>query len=140
MHLSLKMLFVMSPVVFLLGCGNKQTSREDVQSGLVKSISLASEAETFVRYIGQGCSTHYFASGHLHYLLDEVNRSAQELSDLNASPDLKKVLDVDRVQLSRLAVQIQNVQRHLQDPNVLAASEQQISEIRMTLVQAKSSL
>jgi hypothetical protein len=139
-HLNLKTLLVIVLVIFWLACGKQQASRDDVRSDLVKSISMASEAETFVRYIGQGRSMHYFASGHLHYLLDEVNRSAQELSNLNASPDLKNVLNVERVQLSRLAVQIQNVQQHLQEPNVLAASEQQIREIRMTLVQAKSSI
>src|SRR6185312_4667107 len=140
MRLDLKTWLVLTPVICLLACGHKQASREDVQSDLSKSISLASEAETFVRYIGQGRSTYHFASGHLHYLLDEVNRSAQELSNLNTSPDLKNFWDVDRVQLRRLAVQIQTARLHLQQPDVLAASEQQIRDICMTLVQAKSSL
>src|SRR5690348_15812555 len=99
MRLNLKASLVMTSVIFLLGCGQQQASREDVQADLAESISLFAEAETFVTYIGQGRSTHYFASGHLHYLLEEVNRSAQELSNLNASPDLKNVLNVDRVQL-----------------------------------------
>jgi hypothetical protein len=140
MRLNLKTLLVMTPVILLLACGKKETSRENVRSDLSKSISLASEAETFVRYIGQGRSTYYFASGHLHYLLDEVNKSTLELSNLNASPDLNNVLNVDRVQLRLLAIQIENARRHLQQPDVLAASEKNIRGIRMTLVQAKSSL
>lgn len=140
MRLNFKAWLVMAPLILLLACGQKQASREDVQSDLAESISLASEAETFVRYIDQRRSSYYFASGHLHYLLEEVNRSAQEISNLNASPDLKNVLNVDRVQLRLLAVQIENARRHLQQPNVLAASEQKIRGIRMTLVQAKSSL
>jgi|SwirhisoilCB3_FD_contig_31_1923504_length_503_multi_1_in_0_out_0_1 hypothetical protein len=140
MRLNLKTLLVMAPLILLLACGQKQASREDVQPDLSKSISLASEAETFVRYIGQGRSTYYFASGHLHYLLDEVNRSVQELSNLDASEDLKNLLNVDRVQLRLLAVQIENARQHLQQPNVLAASVQKIRGIRKTLVQAKSSL
>lgn len=140
MRLNLKTLLVMTPVIFLLACGKGQTSRQDVRSDLTNSISLASEAETLVRYIGQGRSTYYFAFGHLQYLLDEVNKSAQELSNLNTSPDLKKVMSIDRVQLRLLAIQIENARRHLQQPNVLAASEQKIRGIRMTLVQTKSSL
>jgi hypothetical protein len=130
----------MVPVTFFLACGKKQTSRDDVQSDLIKSISLASEAETFITYIRQGHSTYYFASGHLSSLLNEVNRSTQELSNLNASPDLSNALNVDRVQLNLLAAQIENVSRHMQQPNVLADSEQQIRKIRITLVQANSSL
>lgn len=130
----------MAPLIFLLACGNKETSRKDVQSDLTAAISLASEAETFISYIGQGRSTYSFASGHLHYLLNEVNQSAQELSNLNAPPNLTNALNIDRVQLRLLALQIQNVQRHLQQPSVLAASEQQIRQIRTTLVQANSSL
>lgn len=138
--MNLKMFFVLTPVICLLACGQKQTSREDVQSDLAGAISLASEAETFVRYIGQGRSTYYFASGYLHYLLNEVNRNAQELSNLNVSQDVKNVLKVDRVQLRLLAIEIENARRHLQQPNVLAASEQNIRRVRMTLVQAKPSL
>jgi hypothetical protein len=116
------------------------TSREEVHSDLLNSISLASEAETFLRYIGEGHSTYNFASGHLHYLLKEVNRNAQELSNMNASPDLVKVLNADRLQLNLLRAQIENALQNLQRPDVVAASEQQIRRIRMTLVQADSSL
>ena len=140
MHLNLKTLLVITPVIFVLACGKKETSREDVRSDLIKSISLATEAEIFVRYMGQGHATYYFASGHLRYLLDEVNRSAQELSNVNASPDLRDVLDMDHAQLGLLAVQIENVRRQIQQPQVLATSEQQIREIHRTLVQAKSKL
>ena len=140
MHPNFKTLLVIAPVIFLLACGKKEASREDVRSDLIKSISLATEAETFVRYVGQGHATYYFASGHLHYLLDEVNRSAQELSNLNASPDLRDALNLDRAQLGLLAGQIENVRRHIQQPQVLTNSEQQIREIHRTLVRAKSSL
>lgn len=140
MHPSLKTLLVITPVIFVLACGKKETSREDVRSDLIESISLATEAETFVSYMEQGHATYYFASGHLHYLLDEVNRSAQELSNANASPDLRDFLNMDRAQLGLLAVQIENVRRHSRQPQVLATSEQQIREIHRTLVQAKASL
>ncbi|MES2220164.1 MAG: hypothetical protein V4587_04275 [Acidobacteriota bacterium] len=136
----MKMLLVMAPVTLLLACGKQQASRDDVHSDLIKSISLASESETFVRYLRQHRSTYYFASGYLNDLLNEVNRTAKELSNLNASPDLMDALNVDRVQLSLLAVQIDNVDRHLQQADVLAASEDQIRKIRMSLVQANSSL
>lgn len=140
MHLISTRWLVMVPVTLLLACGKKEASRDDVQSDLMKSISLASEAETFITYVSQGHSTYYFASGHLGSLLDEVNRSTQELSNLNASPDLASALNVDRVQLNLLAAQIENVSRHMQQSEVLAESEQQIRKIRMTMVQANSSL
>jgi hypothetical protein len=101
---------------------------------------LASEAETFVTYIGHGRSTSGFASGHLDYLSDEVKRNAQELSKANASPDLINVLNVDRVQLNLLAAQIGNVKRHLQEAITLAGSEEQIRKTRVALIQASSSL
>lgn len=129
-----------APIVLLLGCGKKEVSREHVHSDLIQSISLASEAETFVRYVAEGHSTSHFASGHLRYLLDEVNRHTQELLNPNASPELINVLNVDRIQLKLLAGQIDNAQRHLQEPTVLAAGEEQIRKIRVTLVQARSSL
>jgi len=139
-RLILMRLLVMVPASLVLACGKKETSLEDVKSDLIKSISLASEAETFVRYISQGHSTYDFASGHLNSLLKEVNRSTQEISELSASPYLANAVNADRVQLSLLAAQIENVSRNLQDPNVLDQSEQQIDKIRTTLVQANSSL
>ncbi|HKO18287.1 MAG TPA: hypothetical protein VJU82_05320, partial [Acidobacteriaceae bacterium] len=131
---------VIAPLALLLACSGKQASREDVRSDLTKSISLASEAEMFIGYVNQGHSTYAFASGHLRYLTDEVNRSIQDLSNRNASPDLIKALDLDRVQLNLLVAQIENALQHLQQPDVLAASERQIDAIRMSLVQANSSL
>jgi len=139
-HLPLTRLLVMIPFTFLLGCAKKVASRQDVQSDLIQSISLASEAETFTSYIRQGHSTYYFASGHLHYLLNEVNRTTQELSKTNPSPDLRNALNIDGVQLKLLAAQIERINRNLQHADVLADSEQQIREVRMTLVQANSSL
>lgn len=139
MHLRLKTLLVMVPVI-LSACGKKETSREDVQSDLLTSISLASEAETFVGYIAQRRSTYFFASGHLQNLRNEANRSAQDLSNLNASANLIPVLTINRDQLSRLVVQLENVQRHLGQPSALGRYQHQIHEIRMTLIQADSSL
>src|ERR1051325_311878 len=97
----------MAAVMFSLGCGNKEESREDLQSELVQSISLASETETFIGYMRQGRATYSFASGHLQYLLNEVNRNAQELSSLKASPDLTYAVNLDRVQLNLLAAEIE---------------------------------
>jgi hypothetical protein len=138
-HLTLRLLAIV-PVILVLGCGRKEMTREDLKSDLKQSISLASEAETFVTYIGQGRSTSDFASGHLDYLADEVKRNAQELSKANASPDLINILNVDRGQLNLLAAQIENVKRHLQEAITLAGSEEQIRKTRVTLVQASSSL
>jgi hypothetical protein len=138
-HLTLRLLAIV-PVILVLGCGRKEMTREDLKSDLKQSISLASEAETFVTYIGHGRSTSGFASGHLDYLSDEVKRNAQELSNVNASPDLMNLLNIDRVQLKLLAAQLENVKRHLEEPTILAASEEQIRKTRVTLVQASSSL
>ncbi|MGH9471454.1 MAG: hypothetical protein ACRD1M_01805 [Terriglobales bacterium] len=140
MHFNLKTLHVVVPVVFLLACGKQEASRDDVRSELVTSLSMAAEAETFVGYVGQGRSTYDFASGHLDYLLGEVNRSAAAVSNLKASPDLAHALNVDRVQLRLLAVQIENVRRHLRQPGVLVATERQIRDIRMKLARANASL
>jgi hypothetical protein len=130
----------MAPVLLFLACGKKEASQEEVKSDLIQSISLCSEADTFVRYISQGHSTYSFASGHLRYLLEEVNRNTQELSHLNAAPDLQKILDLDRVQLNLLSTQIETVSRHLGESEVPVDSERQIAKIRMTLVQANSHL
>jgi hypothetical protein len=138
-HLTLRLLAI-APVILVLGCGRKEMTRGDLKSDLKQSISLASEAETFVTYIGQGRSTSDFAFGHLDYLSDEVKRNAQELSKANASPDLINVLNVDRVQLNLLAAQIGNVKRHLQEAITLAGSEEQIRKTRVALIQASSSL
>jgi hypothetical protein len=138
-HLTLRLLGI-TPILLVLGCGRKEMTREDLKSDLKQSISLASEAETFVTYIGHGRSTSGFASGHLDYLSDEVKRNAQELSKANASPDLINVLNVDRVQLNLLAAQIGNVKRHLQEAITLAGSEEQIRKTRVALIQASSSL
>ena len=125
---------------FLLACGSKQASREDVRSDLTKSISMASEAEAFIGYVSQGRSTYDFASGHLRYLSDEVKQSTEEVSNRNAPPDFLKTLNLARLQLNLLSAQLENASHHLQQPDVLAASERQIRAIRMTLVQANSSL
>ena len=139
MRLTLRFL-LMAPVMFSLGCGNKEASREDLQSEFIQSISLALQTETFIGYMRQGRATYSFASGHLQYLLNEVNRNAQELSSLKASPDLSYAVNLDRLQLNLLAAEIEKASRSLREPNVLAASEQQIRRIRMTLIQANSSL
>ena len=140
LHLSSARLLVIAPLGFFLACGSKQASREDVRSDLTKSISMASEAEAFIGYVSQGQSTYDFASGHLRYLSDEVKQSAEEVSNRNAPPDLEKALNLDRLQLNLLSAQLENASHHLQQPDILAASERQIRAIRMTLVQANSSL
>jgi hypothetical protein len=129
-----------APIVLLLSCGKKEVSLEDVHADLIQSISLASESETFVRYIAEGHSTSHFASGHLRYLSDEVKRHTQEPLNPKDSPELINVLNVDRVQLNLLTGQIENARRHLQEPTALAAAEEQIRKIRVTLVQTNSSL
>ena len=140
LHLSPARLLLIAPLTLFLACGSKQASRDDVRSDLTKSISMASEAEMFIGYVNQGHSTYRFASGHLRYLADEVNRSIQELSNRNAPPELMKPLTLDRVQLKLLSAQIENASQHVQQPDVLAASERQIHAIRTSLVQANSSL
>lgn len=139
-HVNLVRLLAIAPLTLLLACGSKVASREDVRSGLVDSISLASESATFVKYIGDRHSTCNFASGHLQYLSKQVNRKTQDLSKLNASPDLANALNVDRVQLGLLRTQLENASQNIQRPDVLAASEQQIRKIQRALVQANSSL
>jgi hypothetical protein len=49
-------------------------------------------------------------------------------------------MNVDRVQLNLLAGQIENAQRHLHEPTVHAAVEEQIRKTRVILVQVSSSL
>lgn len=124
----------------LVGCQGRNASREDVQSALKESVSLASEAEIFVDYLGQRRSTSRFAAGHLKYLHDEINRRSQEISNLRPDPDLVKPLNVERVQLRLLAVQIDQVSRNLEQPSVLKWPAKEIHEIRSVLLRTSDSL
>jgi hypothetical protein len=132
--------FAMVPVTCLLACGGSTASVEDVQSELAKSVSLASEAEMFVEYLGQGRSTAYFAEGHLHYLRDEVNRTTQEISDLHSDPGLMKVLNIDRAQLRLLEGEIDAASQNVGQSRALYLSAKRIREIRILLQQTSSSL
>jgi hypothetical protein len=103
----------------LVGCGGTKTSREDVQSAVSKSLSLASEAETFVEYLAQGRPTRAFAAGHLSYMQEEVNRTLQDISHLHPDVGLMKSLNVETVQLRSLSEQLHQVSQHMEQPNAL---------------------
>ena len=128
------------PVVLLLACGNKQASRDEVQSALRKSSSLAYETEIFVQYISQGRSTRYFALGHLQHLRDEVNRANRDISNLSAPPTLMNALNVDRVQLEALGELIDDSCRTPGQSSALDASLKRIRDIRIALQRASSSI
>ena len=129
-----------SPLVLLLGCGQKQASRREVQSALLKSISLASESEIFIQYLGQGRSTSNFALGHLQYLRDEITRTISDNSKLNTPPLLSNALVIDNAQLRSLQQEIDASRQRSEQPSALDTSAQRIREIRSALQKANSSL
>jgi hypothetical protein len=124
----------------LVGCGGTKTSREDVQSAVSKSLSLASEAETFVEYLAQGRPTRAFAAGHLSYMQEEVNRTLQDISHLHPDVGLMKSLNVETVQLRSLSEQLHQVSQHMEQPNALDESAKRIREICSILQKTNSSL
>lgn len=131
------------PLVLLLGCGHKQASRSEVQSALLKSISLASESEIFIQYLGQGRSTSNFALGHLQYLRDEITRTISDNSKLNTPPSpapLTNALAIDNFQLRSLQQEIDASRQSSGQPGALDTSAQRIRQIRITLQKVNSSL
>jgi hypothetical protein len=123
-----------------MACGRQEASLEDLRAALTKSVSLASETETFVEYQSQGRSTINFAAGHLHYLRGEVDRTSQEVSKLHSDPARMNAVSVDLAQLRLLEEQIDAACRNLKQSSAQNATAARIREIRIILQQTSSSL
>jgi hypothetical protein len=110
-----------------------------VRSHLTTAVSFASEAEMVIDYIRQHRVTRQYADGHLAYLTEEVDRSAQELHEISTTTAREQV-EQCRAELDRLASELSAARLNIDDTGALAAHRERVDEIRLSLEQANSSL
>jgi hypothetical protein len=136
-------LFLLPPVVLLLAsCSRPKTiTFADLRSHLLSAISATAEAESFIDYVQQNRSTREFARGHVTYLADEVNRSAEELHESAPGAVSEENLQKCRLGLDALSSQLSELALIIGgDTAALATSKERIEKLRHMLQETNSSL
>lgn len=129
-------------IAFMLcGCSRQKIiDADELRSDLTAAISLASETQTFVRYVGEKRATFNFAEGHLAYLVQTARQAAQELDQSTPVHSIVRQFDEARKQLDALAAQAGTLRAELAARHAAPASTRDLSRIQDRLMQIKSSL
>lgn len=135
------MAVLLAAAVLLVGCSRHKTiSRDELRSALTSSISLASEAETFIEYVTNGKATRHYAEGHIGYLAEEVGESEQELQGGSPEPGTESAVQQCRTELNSLHRELAGLPGVLGNRNALGAARERIKTIRDSFERLISSL
>jgi hypothetical protein len=121
-------------VLLCSGCSSNRLRLDQFKADLTNSISFAAETEMFLMFLAQGKAPTEFAEGHAIYLEHEVEKLEKELSQSSAEISIQKPLNECRTQVELLLRELQNVSRHVDEPDELTASRTRISNLRTQLI------
>jgi hypothetical protein len=113
---------------------------EDARSDVTSAVSLAAESETFIDYIRQGRATGNFTAGHIQYLIEEIQRSTQELAEPVPDERVRRKLEEVSSELRALVTELQTVSHEIGNAQALTAIRERVTAIRHRLEAANSSL
>ena len=127
--------------LLLSGCSHhKIIGPDDLRSQLTAAISLASETETFLDYLSSQRSTANFAAGHLAYLSQTAADAAKDLHQATPTYSIEKQFTQTRQQVDALSSQLAALQQEVAVGQTPAAAKDQLTDVRRSLEQIKSSL
>jgi hypothetical protein len=137
----LRVVTAIAAVSLLCGCSRQKTvGPDDLRSDLTAAISLASETETFIDYVGQQRATSNFAEGHLAYLAETARQSAKELHESTPVHSIVPQFADAQKQLDALAYQLATMRYQLAEGQSTKIPITYLSTIRHRLQQIKASL
>ena len=113
---------------------------EDARSDVTSAVSLAAESETFIDYVRQGRASRNFTAGHIQYLIEEIQRSAQELAEPVPDEQVRRKLQEVRSKLRALVTELQGVSHEMGNAQALTSIRERVTAIRRELELANSSL
>lgn len=128
-------------LIALSACSRqKPLSREELESKLRSSASIAAEAGTFLDYVEQKRATNHYAKGHLEYLASEVDQTAEELREAIPPAGVEAQFANCRKEVNALAAVLRELHSHIDQPEDFARERDQIATIRAQLQRTISSL
>jgi type IV pilus biogenesis protein CpaD/CtpE len=137
----LRLLATVAIAILLCGCSRQKiVSPDDLRSDLTAAISLASETETFIDYVGQQRATSNFTEGHLAYLAQTARQSAKELHSSTPVGSIAQQFSATQKAIDALAYQLATMRYQLARSPSAADSTRNLGGIRQTLQQIKASL
>jgi hypothetical protein len=128
-------------VLVLVGCSRQKViDSDELRSDLTAAISLASETETVIDFVGQHRATVNYATGHIAYLAETARQDAKELHEAIPAPSIAQKFLACRQQLDALASQLASLRSELARQPGAPANTEQLVKLRHALEQARASL
>ncbi|MBS1816101.1 MAG: hypothetical protein JSS87_14615 [Acidobacteria bacterium] len=106
---------------------------KELQSQLKATISLASEAESFLKHVAEHRPLDAFFRGHLEYLAQQGRRNLEELEKATASGQDRELLNVERMHAARVVTILEQMQTVSPDDPGLRKKQQDLAAVQSEL-------
>ncbi len=132
---------VVSSVLWLTSCSStKILQADDLRSQVKQGAAFTSETRLFLDRISEDRVTRNFASGHLEYLLHEVDDAVQQAHHSVPQSTVASQYGQYRSQMERLQQLLANLPNKLSDKSALAEADSELQHIQVALQRTLQSL
>ena len=127
-------------MLLLSSCSHDKVSPDEISSDLTSAVSLASEAQTFIDFVGQNRATDNYKKAQIRYLSEEAAKLATELHQAKTSSGPEDQLEECRKELDALVLELDRVAQDIDTPEALASHKQRLAVAQKALQQLRASL